>query len=78
VCLDVSPILLVSVDILCEVSVAILFILVSGAGVILLDVSVIVVESVVVLSDPLLLQAAIAPATARIARIFFIVLGFDI
>jgi len=64
----------VSVDILCVVSVAMLFMLVSG--VILLEVSVIVVESVVVLSDPLLLQAAIAPATTRIARIFFIVLWF--
>jgi hypothetical protein len=53
-----------------------LFILVSGVGVILLEVSVMVVESVVVLSDPLLLQAAVAPATARIARIFFIVLWF--
>ena len=62
-------------DIFCVVSVAMLFMLVSG--IILLDVSVvIVVESVVVFSDPLLLQAAIAPATARIARIFFIVLWF--
>jgi len=49
---------------------------VSGAGVILLEVSVMVVESVVVLSDPLLLQAAIVTATARIAKIFFIVLWF--
>ena len=75
-CFDVSPILLVSVDILCVVSVAMLFILVSGAGLILLEVSVIVVESVVVLSDPLLLHAAIAPAIARVARIFFIVHWF--
>jgi len=51
--------------------------IVSGAGIILLDVSVIVEESVVVVSDfPLLLQAAIAPATAMIARIFFMYFDF--
>ena len=58
-----------------ESGVAALVSTVAGATVVL---SVVAVESVVVVDSELLLQAVKAPAIKRIAKIFFIVVGFDL
>ena len=64
-----------SVDTTVESGVAALVSTVAGTTVVL---SVVAVESVVVVDSELLLQAVKAPAIKRIAKIFFIVVGFDL